>query len=228
MHSFFKYYVILILALLSVGCSTTYVPISWGYGNKVKQLSQSDITLSTFFTKYDPDRKTLRVSGASFEEVMMPSEVKYHLGAYRPDTKLLYRNLYKKYDDQELRDVMVHEFAHHIWFSFMTSEQRFEWRKYLESNPSPLQVMVRSTYSNPEEHDAEDFAFTVEYPRQIDLEELAKLKVITPEERDALLKDLPSRQPPGLPMPATPAKVEVTKNEPQQQSHEQEEDDITQ
>lgn len=178
-----------LLALLAAGCATTYVPVSWEYGEKVKELSHSDLTLATLFDRYDAGRTTLRVGGTSFDEVMLPNEVKYHLGAYRPDTKLIYRNLYNKYNDIELRDLLTHEFAHHVWFNFMTPPQRAQWHEHLALHPSPLQHMVRSVYKDPSQFESEDFAFTVEYARPVDIEELARLQVITGQERDALLHD---------------------------------------
>lgn len=189
------YVYLMLLVMLLCGCSTTYVPISWNYGEKVKKLSNTDATLKILYSRYDPQRQTLRVRAASFEEVMMPYEVKYHLGAYRPDTRILYRNLYHEYDEKELRDVMVHEFAHHIWFAHMTTDQRDKWKQYLALNPSPLQAMVRSIYSRPTEFDTEDFAFIVSHPRRIDIEKLASLNIINEEERDALIKELPSEKP---------------------------------
>jgi hypothetical protein len=189
-HKFNFYLLLLLLPLMLCGCNATYIPISWGMGEKVQHLSQSDPTLTMLFARFDPTRETLRVPGESFEQVMMPSEVKYHLGAYRADSKLIYRNLYYKYTDIELRDLMVHEFAHHIWFNFMNADQRHSWAMHLRRNPSPLQDMVRRAYKNPSNYDSEDFAFVMEYPRAIDLEELANLKVITEEERDVMLKQL--------------------------------------
>ena len=190
--------VILLLGLLASGCSTTYIPISWGMGDKVQALSRSDLTLAILFDRYDPDRKTLRVAGASFDEVMMPDEVKHHLGAYRADTKLIYRNLYQQYSDQQLRDLMVHEFAHHIWFSIMTPKQREEWGEHLNGNPTALQSFVRRVYPNSADYSTEDFAFTVEYARPVDIQALATLKLIDAKERDALLSEQMAAQ---LPFP---------------------------
>jgi len=178
---------ILLLALLTGGCATTYVPISWGFGDKVQQLSRSDLILTTLFDRYDPQRNTLRVAGASFDQVMMPSEVKHHLGAYRPDTKLIYRNLYHDYSDDQLRTLILHELAHHVWFSAMSREQRGQWREHLISHPSPLQSMVRRVYGRGTDYDSEDFAFTVEFARPVDIRELARMNIITPHERDAIL-----------------------------------------
>ena len=177
----------LLLALTISGCATTYVPISWGQGDLVKRLSREDLFLSTLFNRYDPDRNTLRVSGASFDEVMMPSEVKLHLGAYRPDTKIIYRNLFQQYTEGQLRSVMLHELAHHVWYSGMSAQQREDWRLYLATNPSRLQAMVRSTYKQGTDFDSEDFAFAVEYARPGDIQELATLKIITPEEREKIM-----------------------------------------
>jgi hypothetical protein len=189
MQAMVKIAVISALACLLGGCSATFVPISWGFGEKVQHLSRSDLTLVTLYNRYDPQRQTLRVGGESFNEVMMPSEVEHHLGAYRQDTKLIYRNLYHEFGDNDLRDLMVHELAHHIWFIFMSPQQRNDWQEHLALNPSPLQGMVRSLYSRPADHDPEDFAFTVEYARPIDIEELARLKIINDQERDAILKE---------------------------------------
>jgi hypothetical protein len=186
-----KRIVVLLLPVVTLGgCATTYVPVSWSMGDKVQQLSRSDQTLAILFNRYDPARVTLRVAGASFDEVMMPSEVKFHLGAYRKDTKLIYRNLYQEFNDGALRDLMLHEFAHHIWFSAMTPKQQGRWGEHLEQNPSPLQSRVRQTYYQPSEYAPEDFAFTVEYARPIDLEELARMDLITPEERDIMLSEV--------------------------------------
>ena len=179
--------------------ATTYVPISWYSGDKVRGFSRSDPTLAILFDRYDPERKTLSGSGESFDEVMMPSEVEHHLGAYRQDTKLIYRNLYLEYSDRELRDLMVHEFSHHIWYTAMSQKQREEWGEHLNHNPSPLQTMVRHVYQNPAEYGTEDFAFTVEYARPVDIRELAQLQLITDEECDTMLAELkPPSQPAAL------------------------------
>lgn len=184
-----------LLALLWGGCATTYVPISWGIGGKVQQLSRSDLTLAILFDRYDPQRTTLRVAGDSFEEVMMPSEVKHHLGAYRRDTKIIYRNLYHQYSDRELRSLLAHELAHHIWFAFMSPEQQNQWGKHLGDNPTPLRTMVRRVYPRPADYDPEDFAFTVEYARAVDIRELARLNLITEQERDAIIAGQKPEQP---------------------------------
>jgi len=206
---------VLLLALALGGCSATYVPISWGMGEQVQQLSRSDLTLAILFDRFDAGRKTLRVSGESFAEVLMPSEVPHHLGAYRPDTMLIYRNLYQDYSDQELRDLMVHEFAHHVWFSALNRAQRKQWHQHLEENPSPLQAMVRKVYPLPSDYDSEDFAFTVQHARQVDIEELVRMKIITLEERDTLIAALkPHRLPVALQGCAVPASTipELAKN----------------
>ena len=189
--------IILLLPWSLAGCATTYIPISWDMGDKVRNLSYSDRTLAILFNRYDPGRRTLRGLGESFDEVMMPSEVKYHLGAYRNDTKLIYRNLYGDYSDHDLRDLMVHEFAHHIWFNFMSTLQKEQWAEHLGKNPTPLQAMVRRTYRNPSEYDTEDFAFTVEYARTVDLQALARLKLISEKEYAAICAELPRTQQPA-------------------------------
>lgn len=179
---------LLLLSLLMGGCTATYIPISWGMRDKVHQLSRSDLTLSILYERYDPKRETLAFAGSSFNEVMMPSEVKHHLGAYRPDTKLIYRNLFQEFTDQQLRDLMLHELAHHIWYGSMTSQQKYAWGAHLEANPTPLQDMVRRVYHRkPEDHPAEDFAFTLQYAREVDIEKLAKMQLLTDQERDKIL-----------------------------------------
>lgn len=178
-----------LIALVLSGCATTYVPISWGQGDTVKKLSKEDVFLAALFNRYDPDRSTVRVSGPSFDEVMMPSEVKFHLGAYRPDMKLIYRNLFQQYSEGQLRSVMLHELAHHVWYTGMTAQQREDWRQYLAKNPTPMQSMVRATYKQGSDYDSEDFSFAVEFARPNDLEQLTILKVITPEERDRIMKE---------------------------------------
>ena len=195
-----KIVVFILLALSLCGCATTYVPISWYSGDKVRGLSRSDLTLAILFNRYDPERKTLAVSGESFDEVMMPSEVKHHLGAYRKDTKLIYRNLYLEYNDRDLRDLMVHEFSHHIWYTAMSEAQREEWGLHLGRNPSPLQGMVRNIYRNPADFDSEDFAFTVEYARPADIRKLAQMKLISDGECDAILAELKPRSQPATPV----------------------------
>lgn len=178
---------LVLLLLLAGGCATTYVPISWGQGEKVKGFSNSDLFLATLFNRYDPGRSTLRVAGDSFDQVMMPSEVKYHLGAYRPDNKLIYRNLYQSYSDDALRSLMLHELAHHIWHTGMSPQQREQWRAHLSEHPSPYQDKVRRTYPRWTDWDNEDFAYTVENARDIDIEQLAQIGLITAGERDALM-----------------------------------------
>jgi len=194
-----KFATCLLLALLLCGCATTYVPISWDFRDKVLELSRSDLTLAILFNRYDPTRSTLRGGGQSFNEVMMPSQVKFHLGAYRPDTQLIYRNLYQNYNDRELRDLMVHEFSHHIWFNFMSQQQRSDWQEHLEHYPSPLQAMVRNVYPRPSDYDTEDFAFTVEYARPVDIEALAGLNLISAQECAALLSEREKKPSPASP-----------------------------
>lgn len=184
-----KFLPVVLFALLTCGCATTYVPISWGFGEKVRQISRSDLVLVTLFERYDPERRTLRVAGDSFDQVMMPGEVKYHLGAYRPDTRLIYRNLFQDYSDRQLRSLMQHELAHHVWYTGMTSQQRLQWMAHLVEHPSPVQNMVRMVYGAGSDFDGEDFAFSVEQPRAVDIEALANIKVITTKERDAILKE---------------------------------------
>jgi len=184
----------LLLTLSLCGCATTYVPISWNFGEQVLTLSRTDPILAILFNRYDPARETLRVSGASFDEVMMPSEVKFHLGAYRRDTKLIYRSLYQEFSDHDLRDLMAHEFAHHIWFGFMSPQLREKWVIYLAGNPAPIQSIVRNAYTPPE-YDTEDFAFAVEYARPVDILELARLNIISSQECEKLLSGQPLSQP---------------------------------
>lgn len=178
---------IMSLSLILNGCAAVYVPVSWDYSNEVHKLSRSDVLLVILYDRYDPDRLTLRGSGASFQEVLMPVEVEHHLGAYRKDTKLIYRNLYNEYTTAGLRELIAHEFAHHIWFSSMTPDQREHWEDHLVRNPSPLQVMVRRVYARPADYAAEDFAFSVQSARPVDIKELAAIGLITIKERDTLL-----------------------------------------
>jgi len=201
-----KFVCVVLFAMVFDGCATTYVPISWDNRDRVLQLSRTDRSLSILFQRFDPQRQTLRVHGESFDEVMWPSEVKFHLGAYRKETKLIYRNLYKTYSDRELRDLLIHEFAHHIWFQHMAPRQRDEWVQHLERNPSPVQPIVRNLYRDPREYDTEDFAFAMQYLRPIDVLELARMKVITGPECEILLAE--SRR---LPPPATTPGTERAK-----------------
>lgn len=173
---------LLAAALFLTGCSTTYIPVSWGMGERVQRISRDDATLAILFKRYDPARKTLRVMADSFDEAMMPSEVKHHQGAYRPDLQLIYRNLYLEYSDLELRNLMVHELAHHVWFTRLSREAQQEWHDHLLRHPSPWQDVVRRSYPNPASFDAEDFAFTVEFARETDIAMLVYLKVISPAE----------------------------------------------
>jgi hypothetical protein len=169
------------------GCAAVYVPVSWDYSNEVQKLTRSDMLLVILYDRYDPDRLTLRGNGTSFQEVLMPVEVEHHLGAYRKDTKLIYRNLYNEYTTAGLRDLLAHEFAHHIWFSSMTPLQHDQWEVHLMRNPTPLQVMVRRVYGRSTDYAAEDFAFTVQSARPVDIKELAVIGLITIKERDTLL-----------------------------------------
>ncbi|WP_136515363.1 hypothetical protein [Geomonas edaphica] len=187
MHPVVKKLSMLLLALMLAGCSTTYVPVSFGQGDLAKKLSHEDPFLRLLFDRYDPQRSTLSVSGPSFDEVMMPSEVKDHLGAYRRDSKVIYRNLYQEYTRDQLCSLMLHEFSHHIWYYGMKQEQRDAWRAHMAAHPTALQALVRSTYRPGSDFDTEDFAFTVEHARPVDLDELATLQIITPDDRDALM-----------------------------------------
>ncbi|UFS71157.1 hypothetical protein LPW11_02945 [Geomonas sp. RF6] len=192
---------IALLAFITAGCATTYVPVSWSYRDKARRLAQSDPKLEILFNHCDPKLSTLRFAGESFSEVMMPSEVKHHLGAYRTDTGLIYRNMQFTPTDQELRDLLVHEVSHHCWFTTFSQKQKAAWQEHLNTNPSPVQTMVRSVYRNPADYDTEDFAFTMEYARPVDIEKLLKLEAITEEEAQVLLKE------PTRPMPTWQGKI---------------------
>jgi hypothetical protein len=69
----------------------------------------------------------------------------------------------------------------------MTPSQREQWGEHLVRNPSPAQIMVRQVYPRFTDYAAEDFAFTVESARPLDIRELAVIGVITVTERDTLL-----------------------------------------
>lgn len=178
----------LLLTLALSGCAVTYVPVSWELPPQVRKMTFTDEFLKVLYQRYDPQRQTLRIDGASFQETMTPKEAKKRLGAYRQDTKLVYKNLYIKLDDTQLRDLIAHEMSHHVWFSFMKSAQREAWRKHLADNPSPLQEFVVKNYEDPATHDAEFFAFVVSNPRPIDLRKLAELSVISSEEAEAIIR----------------------------------------
>lgn len=183
-----------VVVVMTSGCAATYVPVAWGYTKKVRTLAAEDPTLQILFGHCDPEHTTVRFPGESFNEVMMPSEVKNHLGAYRPDTKQIYRNLEYTPNDEQLRDLLVHEIAHHCWYNKFSEGQRIEWQQHLASNPSPLQDMVRRVYPDPRSYDTEDFAFTIEYARPTDVQELVRMKVITEPEGEKLLQVLAKRQ----------------------------------
>lgn len=170
------------IAAMLAGCAITFIPISWGMREKVLRLSQQDEVLCILFRRYDPERKTLRVDGASFDIVEMQHRDWKYEGAYRPEHRLIYRNLDAVLDDRDLRNVMTHEMAHHIWFCFLTAEQKAGWCRHLQENPSGWQTMVRRTYEDKRLYDAEDFAYTVEFPRKADIEALARLAIITEDE----------------------------------------------
>lgn len=208
-----------LIVMLLDGCATTYVPISWDHREKVMQLSRSDKALSILFQRYDPQRETLRTGGTSFAEVMWPGQVQHHLGAYRKESRLIYRNLYREFSDTELRDLILHEFAHHIWFQYLSTPQRDHWVEHLLKNPSSVQDLVRSSYRNPGDYDSEDFAFTMQQLRPIDILELTRMNVVTEPEGEILLsltKSAPrhagaprnERAQLGSQAPARPAQVE--------------------
>jgi hypothetical protein len=179
-----------VVAVLA-SCATTFILISWGMRDKVLRLSRQDAVLEILFRHYDPDRQTLRVDEASFNVVEMPHNDWRFEGAYRPQTRLIYRNLEIIPDDRDLRNIMVHEMAHHIWFCFLTKEQKERWCRYLQENPSPWQAVVRSVYQDRSLYDTEDFAYTVEFARKADVEELARLGVITEGEMRRWLQPPP-------------------------------------
>jgi hypothetical protein len=171
-----------IIAATLAGCSTTFIPISWGMRDKVLQLSQQDEVLKILFRRYDPERKTLRVDGASFDVVDMPHQDWRFEGAYRREYRLIYRNLDVLPADSDLRNILVHEMAHHIWANFLTKEQKEGWCRYLQENPSRWQAMVRNIYPDARSYDDEDFAYAVEFPRKADIDALARLGIITENE----------------------------------------------
>lgn len=182
-----------VIATTLVGCATTFIPISWGMREKVLCLSKQDEILGILFRRYDPERKTLRVDGVSFDVVGMEHDGWKYAGAYRPELCLIYRNLETTPDDRDLRNIMVHEMAHHIWFKFLTAQQKEDWVTYLRENPSRWQAMVRKIYEDEKLHDTEDFAYTVEFPRSADIEELARLAIIN---EDEMLRWLQANTPP--------------------------------
>jgi hypothetical protein len=178
-------------ALFLSGCSVTYIPVSWGMGERVKEISSRDELLNILFTRYDPKRLLLRVDGESFNEVLTADEAKLRLGAYRPEKKLVYRNLEADLDDAGLRDLLVHEVAHHVWFNFMNLDQQADWVSHLVRNPAPWQMMVRLTYRNPKSHDPEDFAYTIQFARPADIEMLADLGLMSRDEATRVIRTIP-------------------------------------
>jgi hypothetical protein len=174
--------VIGIIVAILAGCATTFIPISWGMRDKVLRLSQQDEVLKLLFHRYDPERKTLRVDGASFDIVEMPHKDWRFEGAYRREYRLIYRNLEVMPADGDLRNILAHEMAHHIWANFLTKEQKEGWCHYLQKNPSRWQALVRSIYTDARSYDDEDFAYSVEFPRKIDVEALSRLAIITEDE----------------------------------------------
>lgn len=198
------YLTLLVLwSLIGTGCATTYIPISREYRAQVHQMSRSDVTLSILFERFDPQRGTLRGGEESFNETMWPSEVPHHLGAYRTDTDLIYTNLYLTYSNDQLRELLIHELAHHIWFKAMSDTQRQGWTDYLAANPSPDQETVRRNYLHPQEFPAEDFAFTIQHARPADYRELEHLHLLTGQESDALVAEV-TKFPRRPPAPGTP------------------------
>lgn len=173
---------LLFIALLLTGCATTFVPISWGMREEVLRISRQDEVLNILFNKYDPERKTLRVDGPSFNIVEKPHETWKYEGAYRPDHKLIYRNSEVILAQENLRNVILHEMAHHIWFTYLSTDEKKMWLRYLKENPSDWQTMVRVLYKDSIQYDAEDFAYTIEFAREHDIQELVSLSVISEEE----------------------------------------------
>jgi hypothetical protein len=172
------------LATVLAGCAPVpFVPISWGMRDRVLALSREDVALAILYARYDPGRETLRIDGPSFDEFERLENATSG-GAYRQDVQLIYRNSETRLNGRELRNTIVHEFAHHIWCRYLTGEQKEEWRAYLQRHPNRWQVMVRKVYPDPQQHDGEDFAYTVEFPRAEDIAELAGLRVITADEAE--------------------------------------------
>ncbi|HEX8960902.1 MAG TPA: hypothetical protein VF775_04950 [Geobacteraceae bacterium] len=184
-----------VMGAVIVGCATTFVPISWGMREEVLRLSHQDEVSQILFHRYDPERKTLRVDGASFDFVDMPHSDWRLEGAYRQETRLIYRNLEIVPDDRELRNIMVHEMAHHIWFYFLSKEQKEIWCHYLKENPTRWQAVVRKVYQDKRLHDSEDFAYAVEFPRHVDIGELVRLGVITEDEMRRWEQAAPPQEP---------------------------------
>jgi hypothetical protein len=185
-----------IFATILAGCATTFIPISWGMRDKVLRLSQQDEVLKILFHRYDPERKTLRVDGASFDIVEMLHKDWRFEGAYRREYQLIYRNLEVTPGDSDLRNILAHEMAHHIWANFLTKEQKKGWCQYLQENPSRWQALVRSIYTDARSYDDEDFAYAVEFPRKTDVEALARLAIITEDEMRRWVRANSTSEPP--------------------------------
>jgi len=192
------------MVVLVACASTTFVPISWGMRDKVLSMSQRDEVLRILFQRYDPERKTLRVDGPSFELVDLPHSNWRFEGAYRAETHLIYRNLDISLEDPDLRNIMAHEMAHHIWSCFLNEEKKKEWGTYLAENPSHWQPVIRQAYRDVKVQSSEDFAYAVTFPRSADVRELATLDIISEEEMQRWLKVCPPPEVPatgGEPVP---------------------------
>jgi hypothetical protein len=175
----------LLTALLTTGCVAMYAPIVWNHRAQVNDIVDTEPLLSALYKKYDPQRETLRGPNG-YDEQAFPSEAALRLASYNPLTKIIYINREFAFTDNQLKEVLVHEFCHHIWDNGLDKSVQSSWNEYLKQHPSPLQRLV-GLYYPPGRQEIENFAFTIEFPRKEDIKELVTLSILNESEAEAVL-----------------------------------------
>jgi hypothetical protein len=183
-----KYIIYLITVFFLTGCVAMYVPISWEHGDQIHNIIDKDPLLSALYKRYDPDRLTLR-GPSGFDELMSPFEVKSHLATYNKTTYAIYINREVNFTDQQLKEIIIHEFCHHIWNIKLDNATKNKWYAYLRQHPSTIQRLV-SLYYPLSNQNVENFAFTLQFPQKEDIKELSTLSILNEEEANAVLSQM--------------------------------------
>lgn len=180
-----KCIIYLIMFFFLTGCVAMYVPISWDHREQVYKIIDKDPLLSALYKRYDPEKVTLRGPNG-FDELMSSFEGKSHLAAYKKTTNVIYINREANFTDEQLRQIVIHEFCHYLWNTKFDNTIKIKWDTYLQEQSSTIQRLVNLYYPQSSQN-VENFAFTVQFPQKTDILELVKLSILNGTEANAVL-----------------------------------------
>ena len=183
-----KYIIYLITVFFLSGCVTMYVPIVWDHREQVSKFIEKDPLLSALYKRYDPDKVTLRGPNG-FDELTSPFEAKTPLAAYKKSTNVIYVNREVNFTDEQLKQILIHEFSCHLWNTKFDNATKNKWETYLLRHPSTIPRLVSLFYPQSSQN-AENFAFTMQFPQKEDIKELVRLSILSEAEANPVLDQM--------------------------------------